>query len=97
MSGLRFYVWGGTVSHEFDSDFDYDEDYYYDDVELIYDLGDSGATVSNARYSGTLASSSDAAGPVTLATIHNDLQLLIVTILFVYTIIFVFFLTGKLR
>lgn len=88
MNGLRFVLQGFPVCLALDYDSGYDDDYYYDDVELIYDLDD--ATPSDATPSDTVQA-------VTLSTIHGDIQLLNVTVLLVYVILFVLFIVKKGR
>lgn len=72
-----------------------DEDSFSGDVDLINDLFPAElATGSDASGSDWGSSTS---GPVTLTTIHNDIQLLTVTILFIYVIAFVLFIARKWR
>ena len=66
-------------------DFD-DDDFYYDDIDLINDLG----TPSDA-FVGTEIRDAD------LLLIHQDLQLLIMTILLIYIVFFVLFIVRKWR
>lgn len=72
-----------------------DEDDFFDDVDLINDLIPVElATGSNASASDWGSSTLE---PVTLTTIHNDIQLLTVTILLIYVIAFVLFIARKWR
>lgn len=70
----------------------YDDEGFSDDVDLIYDLDGGGLLASPSG----LATSSQA-GPVTLETVHGDIQLLTFTVLMVYVVVFVLFIIRKWR
>lgn len=96
MSGFLV-VSGSSVHGLVRCTYDDDEGAFDGDVDLIYDL--DGPAPDGGEL---LASSSDLAtssqlGPVTLVTIHEDIQILTFTILIIYVVVFVLFIIRKWR
>ena len=75
----------------------YDDEGFSDDVDLIYDLDGPAPDGGGLLASPSGLATSSQAGPVTLETVHGDIQLLIFTVLMIYVVAFVLFIIRKWR
>lgn len=74
-----------------------DEDAFDGDIDLVYDLDGPAPDGGGLLASPSGLATSSQAGPVTLETVHGDIQLLTFTVLMVYVVAFVLFIIRKWR